>query len=214
MIKGYYLSEENFNSVKNYLQDLGINIRLQEINNQVNNYRLRRKIQHKNMLNVLMNYVFYELFGKEHHIVMKHDEQGKPFLVGADYQITISHSNGYVMLVVANSIVGGDIEKIRYDWSLQDIQKRMPFYLNEMQQEQIRNSEKPAEDAIRAWTRKESYFKVHQDRKVPSGFKIADFQDKITYKDKQFTSKIIDQKMIMTLYHDINEQVEYIEVII
>ena len=50
---------------------------------------------------------------EENAIFLDSDENGKPFIVGNPFEISISHSADTVAVAISESVVGIDIEKIR-----------------------------------------------------------------------------------------------------
>ena len=120
-----------------------------------------------------------------------------------------SHSSGYVMIGYATSTIGCDVERIRYEWTIDDIKKRLFFYLND--DDLILSKENPQKAAILAWTRKESYYKVHQNRAIPAEFCISSLENNLTIGDRQFFS-IQEGEMILTCYVEKGHSVDWIKI--
>lgn len=126
--------------------------------------------------------------------------------------ISKSHSNGYVVYAISTNTVGCDIEKIRWDLTIEDLKKQLNFYLDINEQEKVINSPYPQKCAIKAWTRKESYYKVHQTFNIPKVYDIASSDDVVSDGRMKFVSLVVDEDMILTCYTDQETDVEWIRI--
>lgn len=152
--------------------------------------RQQRRIQENELMKQLMEYAAPEI-------------KDFPFL-------SKSHSNGAALLAVSTSPVGCDLEKIQWKWSLGELSRRMSFYLSEEEKKDVLSSEQPKRNAILAWTRKESYFKVHQKRKVSDEFYIVTPTSLLQGEKMEFVTKYLAQDMIATCYHQKGSRLEWI----
>lgn len=115
--------------------------------------------------------------------------------------ISKSHSNGNALFVISTSPVGCDLEQINWEWSMQQLEQRMAFYLSKEEIKYILEAEEPHKSAILAWTRKESYYKVHQQRKVLGGGSIVSDMETLQGNWMKFESRYIGNNIIATCYH-------------
>ncbi len=109
--------------------------------------------------------VFAEMLAKEmiseklgvpiESIVIKTDENGKPFAQGLDIHFNISHSSDLVICALNDKPIGVDIEEIR-----EVKNKLIDFVCTENEKSFVQNSEfeKPKR-FFEIWTAKEAYFK-------------------------------------------------------
>jgi 4'-phosphopantetheinyl transferase len=87
-------------------------------------------------------------------------ENKKPFVKSnnnIDIHYNVSHSGDYILIAVAGSAVGADIEKINPEFSYIDILEQV-FSLYEITH--IQHSANPVETFYRLWTRKEALLKA------------------------------------------------------
>lgn len=101
-----------------------------------------------------------EGLGTAASIRIGHEQSGKPFLLSGrervDRCISISHSDGYLYLCIAEGPVGCDVERIR----------RLPLngglkgFFSEEDLAAIRASERPDILLTRIWTRREAFAKL------------------------------------------------------
>ncbi|AEY67071.1 4'-phosphopantetheinyl transferase superfamily protein [Clostridium sp. BNL1100] len=163
------------------------------------------KQNEKKYMRILYEYAFKD-YSRDS---MENDLQDMP--TGRTEHISKSHSYGYVVIGISPQPIGCDIEKVRTDWTREDLKKRISFYLGSDSQLEVLNSLNPQRSAIIAWTRKESYFKVHQTRCVSKEFEIASLNETVCGKHMKFVSIQVDKDMILTCYIDIKSDVEWIQ---
>lgn len=123
-----------------------------------------------------------------------------------------SHCPGWILIGQSDSIIGCDVERIYRDWDPKDTEKRLRFYLLPEQAAEILNSSNPQLGAILAWTRKESYFKACQKRKVPTQFLLSDPTFILSDEKMKFVSFQPDIHVIMTCYTNVENEISWIEV--
>lgn len=87
-------------------------------------------------------------------IKLENDENGKPFLVNCDYEISLSHSHNYAAAIVSPFPAGVDIEKIRP--KIHKIKWRF------MNNEELSNTESATDrELLIYWSAKETLFKLY-----------------------------------------------------
>ena len=123
-----------------------------------------------------------------------------------------SHCAGWILMGKSDDIIGCDVEKICRKWDCKDIKKGLGFFLLPNQEKEILSSFDPQTGAILAWTRKESYFKVCQNRKVPEQFKLYDSAFIISDGKTKFVSFQPDDDVIMTCYTNVESEVSWIQI--
>ena len=87
-------------------------------------------------------------------------EKGEPFVFGTDKHISISHSNGCVLLAVSDGRVGADIEFLR----LVDMIGLSRRYFTEDEKKVLSSSSDRMRAFFGIWTAKEAYFKYSNER--------------------------------------------------
>ncbi|MEI6265175.1 MAG: 4'-phosphopantetheinyl transferase superfamily protein [Sphingobacteriia bacterium] len=95
-----------------------------------------------------------------HTIEIAKDANGKPFCPTAilsNIHFNISDAANYVAIIIAQSVVGIDIETIQPQFQYQDIAS-LHFHQNEIQA--LKNANDPLMLFYRYWTRKESFLKL------------------------------------------------------
>ena len=118
-------------------------------NNRIKNVQLFSEI-------TMISEAARDLCVPEGDIRVKKTDLGKPYIEGFEnYHISISHCDGMIMFASDSSPVGVDIEKSRKDY--ERLSKR--FFTSE-EYEKIVSSEKPEEEFLLVWTRKEAYLKL------------------------------------------------------
>ena len=91
--------------------------------------------------------------GLDEHVIF--DNNGKPYIPGNPIYFSISHSGNKVMVVIANCVVGCDIQIMKPEFlSLAD------RYFTEIECKEIKGSQNPVETFYKLWTIKESYMKA------------------------------------------------------
>ena len=116
-----------------------------------------------------------EGLGEAGTIRVDHEESGKPFLISGGKRparhISISHSDGYLYLCMADSPIGCDVEKIRR-FPLND---GLKGFFSEDDLAAIRAAERPEILLIRIWTRREAFAKLTG---IMEGLRNRNFHDR------------------------------------
>ncbi len=88
------------------------------------------------------------------------NENGKPYIEGADIHFSISHTDGLCAVALSDAPVGIDCEKIdsAYNERLANFSKR---YFTPNEQNEIQESDDKLRKFFEIWTRKEAYIKKH-----------------------------------------------------
>ena len=81
---------------------------------------------------------------------------GAPYLSCGDIHISISHTQGYVAIAIADTPIGLDIEH-----SSRDAMRVIDAYLQPQEVERLWTEDDPTTEALRLWTVKEAAFKLH-----------------------------------------------------
>ena len=111
-------------------------------------------------------------------------QNGKPYLVGSDLFISLSHSEEGVAAVVSETPVGIDIEKIK---PITD--KLINYVCNENEKEYIESGEDREYRFFTVWTAKEAFFKKNGG----SGVRAVDTTlfEKSVYKIEDYLITIV-----------------------
>ena len=115
----------------------------------------KRKIEHS---------VAYSLLQKmlsSHKITdyeISRNENGKPYIDGANIHFSISHTDGLCAVVLSDTEVGIDCEKIDSGF-LGRVEKFSKRYFTRSEQNEIESSENKLQKFFEIWTRKEAYIK-------------------------------------------------------
>ena len=88
--------------------------------------------------------------------VLKHNEDGKPYLENSNIFVSISHSHDYCLIGISAEKIGLDIEKI--NGLRQNILKRC---YSEEEKEYVLNSTDQTKAFYEIWSRKESFIKAN-----------------------------------------------------
>lgn len=116
---------------------------LKKLEKKVNNKRKRESLAVRLLLSQMLEEA-YEI---------SHDENGKPFLMSTDYEISISHSEKYAAVyLVKGKSAGVDIQKIK-----PDIETGIDFFLNDEEQLWVDKSDFILINIL--WSAKESVYK-------------------------------------------------------
>lgn len=164
--------------------------------NNIANHREKKYLE-KKFANILDKYIGY-----------KHQQIGltyPPFF-------SKSHCLGMIVIAYSDSPVGCDVEVLCHDWTIIDISKRVKFYLSTDEIKQLLCCDEPYFGAVLAWTRKESYYKVHKNRKIQNHFCITQLDLSISNGLMKFTSVVVDSKFLLTCYTNDEENIRWIEI--
>ena len=115
-------------------------------------------------------FVFKEKFGISSPEFI-YDDSGKPYLDNANYEFSISHTAGVVIIAVSLGRVGVDIESIRHRKNILGIAERF-FAKNEL--ESLKDSSCIYKDFFTLWTLKEAQVKMTSDG-IAKGLMTATF---------------------------------------
>lgn len=101
-----------------------------------------------------------ELNLKAKQISLSYSDNGKPYLskIYGDFHFNISHSNGYIVIVISNKEIGVDVEPI----STLD-ENKLKWFLSEQELKEVKgisNSEKRKLALFNLFTMKEAFIKA------------------------------------------------------
>lgn len=120
-----------------------------EVENELDMVRsVRRKLEI-----AASRYLFKYVSGADYEHIL-HDEEGKPFLASRKYDISISHTEGYVALSLGCVKSGIDIERIT-----DRAYRSVSHFLSDSEICTL-NKDNPYVDAVVRWSVKESVYKV------------------------------------------------------
>ncbi len=101
-----------------------------------------------------------EGLGTADTICIGHEQSGKPFLLSGGERIgrhiSISHSDGFLYLCMADSPIGCDVEEIRRF----PVNGGLKGFFSQADLAAIRAAEQPETALIRIWTRREAFAKL------------------------------------------------------
>ena len=118
-----------------------------------------------------------EGLGTTDTIRVGHEESGKPFLISGgarmDLHVSVSHSDGYLCLCLADIPAGCDVEKIRHV----PVHDALKGFFSEADLKAVRASDKPDTLLTRIWTRREAFAKLTG---ITQGLRRISFHDRET----------------------------------
>ena len=117
--------------------------------------RLRGRQLARSMTGELLSQKLLSEFAPKSSFFLDEDADGKPFVSGSPFHISISHSGGYVAAAVADRPLGIDLQELR---RISDAVLRRCF--SPAERSWI-DAGDPTERAIRLWTMKEAYGKLY-----------------------------------------------------
>ena len=116
-----------------------------------------------------------EGLGEAELLRIMHESSGKPYIAmngkRIDKCISVSHSDGYIFLCMADDPIGCDVERIR----VLPVNDGLKGFFSEADMAAIKAAERPEEMLTRIWTRREAFAKLTG---IMEGLKKWSFCDK------------------------------------
>lgn len=98
----------------------------------------------------------------QNHIVVNHDENGKPSLFNSNHHISISHTNKFVAVIISKTKKAGiDIEMIH-----PRIHKTRRRFVSESEEKWLKDSDFVDQQLFLIWGAKEAMLKTVGDRRI------------------------------------------------
>lgn len=141
---------------------------------------IKNKCESRKIEQLTVRYLIYMLLGEEKEI--NYSPSGKPFFADGSYYISISHTKGYVAVILnKKNEVGIDIEYVS-----PRVNKIRSRFMNQTEEENI-SKENETIHSLLHWSAKEALFKIleyndidfklhlHMDAFIPEMYKWAQF---------------------------------------
>lgn len=155
------------------------------------------------LADILLRYSLFQTFGYQLEPVIGYGIHGKPYIKNVEgVFFNISHSGKWIVVAFGMSEVGVDIEKIRWNGSLEGVVNR--FYTEE-EKNYIFSATDEKEKAIRftkVWSLKESYIKFLGEglSKGLSSFSVDSFRETVHDISNKETDNIIGKSFLLEEY--------------
>lgn len=99
------------------------------------------------------------------HFLLKHHENGAPYLENSSKHISISHSKNYIAVAIHQTAIGIDLECEK-----ERTLRLSKFFLNEEELRWIKNDDKRC---TMMWCAKEAIYKIHQEQESCFNFQTT-----------------------------------------
>ncbi|MDQ2085440.1 hypothetical protein RBH29_03190 [Herbivorax sp. ANBcel31] len=136
-------------------------------------------------LNINMNEVFID---------KKQSDNGKPSINNNNFNISVSHSDNYIMGAISNNKIGCDVQRVNYS------RKIIPKgFFTEDDMSYIFFSIDYVTEYHKIWTRKESYFKLNGRENCDSKINFSNSNDVHLCNKFFFHTEFIEKDVIATI---------------
>ena len=142
----------------------------------ISNLKKTLELNHNNPQIFFSQFIRFFIFEKFFNLknIDFSQKNGKPFLLNSSLHFNISHTNNYILMAVANSKIGIDVETVSKHRNILKISKR---YFSNSEHLTISQSDNIHHDFYTLWTLKEAQVKK-SSQGIAKGLKEATFMKK------------------------------------